>query len=174
MSVTGNAYNFDPSTYVAANAPVVDQNTGTLDFGPGQSVYNMTGMVHCGYNGVHSSCMSGHLFNPAPRIGFAFDPKGDGKTAIRGGYGIFFEHANGNDANTESLEGNPPAIIAPVQIYIAGYTNLAVHAASGQSSGLYPLGGGDSQLTSITTKTQWPYIQQFHLDIQQSWLVTLC
>ncbi len=161
----GNAYNFDPSTYVAANAPVVDQNTGTLDFGPGQSVYNMTGMVHCGYNGVHSSCMSGHLFNPAPRIGFAFDPKGDGKTAIRGGYGIFFEHANGNDANTESLEGNPPAIIAPVQFYIAGYTNIGGTAASGQSL-LYPLGGGDSQLTSITTKTQWPYIQQFHLDIQ--------
>jgi hypothetical protein len=162
----GNAYNFDPNTYVAADAPVVDPSSGALDFGPGQSVYNMTGMVHCGYNGVHSSCMSGHLFNPAPRIGFAFDPKGDGKTAIRGGYGIFFEHANGNDANTESLEGNPPSIIAPVQFYISGYTNIGGTAASGQSL-LYPLGGGDSQLTSITTQTQWPYIQQYHLDIQR-------
>jgi hypothetical protein len=162
----GNAYNFDPSTYVAADAPVVDPNSGALDFGPGQSVYNMTGMVHCGYNGVHSSCMSGHLFNPAPRIGFAYDPVGDGKTAIRAGYGIFFEHANGNDANTESLEGNPPAIIAPVQFYIAGYTGIGGTAANGQSL-LYPLGGGDSQLTSITTKTQWPYIQQYHLDIQR-------
>jgi hypothetical protein len=162
----GNSYNFDPNAYVAANAPVVDPNTGALDFGPGQSVNNMTGMVHCGYNGVHNSCQNGHLFNPSPRIGFAFDPKGDGKTAFRGGYGIFYEHANGNDANTESLEGNPPAIIAPVQLFISGYTNIGGTNAAGQPL-LYPLGGGVSQLTSITTLTQWPYVQQFHFDIQR-------
>ena len=38
-------------------------------------------------------------------MGFAWDPKGDGKMAIRGGYGVFFEHTNGNEGNTESLEG---------------------------------------------------------------------
>jgi hypothetical protein len=157
----GQAYNFVPSAYVAANAPAVDPNTLALTFPAGQSVNTMTGMVRCGYNGVHSSCMSGHLFNPAPRIGFAFDPKGDGKTAIRGGYGIFYEHANGNDANTESLEGNPPGVLQPVQFYISGYSNIGGTAQSGGPQ-LYPLA-----ITSITNQTQWPYVQQYHLDIQR-------
>ncbi len=161
----GNSYNFVPSAYVAANAPGFNPD-GSLVFPSGQSVETMTGMVHCGFNGVHRSCMSDHLFNPAPRIGFAFDPMGDGKTAIRAGYGIFFEHANGNDANTESLEGNPPAIIAPVQVFISGYTNLG-GASAGGGPELFPLGGGVSQLTSITNITQWPYVQQYHLDIQR-------
>jgi Carboxypeptidase regulatory-like domain/TonB-dependent Receptor Plug Domain len=162
----GNAYNFDPTAYVAANAPMEDANDQHLIFAPGQSIDTITGMVRCGFNGVSRSCQSNHLFNPAPRIGFAFDPRGDGKTAIRAGYGIFFEHANGNDANTESLEGNPPGIIAPVQFFIDGYTHIGGVAADGQPE-YFPLGGGNSQLTSITTQTQWPYVQQYHLDIQR-------
>jgi len=48
----------------------------------------------------NAGCLKGHLFNPAPRIGFAFDPKGDGKMAIRGGYGIFFEQYQRQRGNT--------------------------------------------------------------------------
>jgi len=103
--------------------------------------------------------MQGHLFNPAPRIGFAWDPRGDGKTAIRGGYGVFFEHTNGNEANTESLENSPPLATSVVENNVSGYANLG---GGGISTTQFPLG-----VTAIPTKAIWPYMQQWHFDIQQ-------
>ena len=59
-----------------AGASSVDPTTGLVIGNP------FNGVVQCGVTqGVPDSCMKGHLFNPAPRIGFAWDPKGDGKTA---------------------------------------------------------------------------------------------
>jgi hypothetical protein len=150
------AYNFDPSVYNAADMPTVDPNNGNLDFGPGQSIENLSGIVQCGVAGVPIGCMKGHLWNPAPRIGFAYDPFGDGKTAVRAAYGIFYEHTNGNEANAESLEGQPPLVLTPIQFYIQGYSNIG----GGEYFPLVP--------QSIpTTQVKWPYMQQFHLDIQR-------
>jgi hypothetical protein len=105
----------------------------------------------------NAGCLQGHLFNPAPRIGFAFDPKGDGKMAIRGGYGIFYEHTNGNEGNTESLEGSAPFVLTSSQFNVQGYANIGAGGGS-----LFPL-----SLTEIPTKVQWPYVQQWNLDVQR-------
>ena len=95
-----------------------------LIFPPGTDINSMPGMVQCGVGGVPAGCMKGHLFNVAPRFGFAYDPTGKGTMAIRGGYGIFFEHTNGNEGNTESLEGSPPLVLSASQFNVLGYENI--------------------------------------------------
>ncbi|HEY6253062.1 MAG TPA: carboxypeptidase regulatory-like domain-containing protein [Candidatus Angelobacter sp.] len=142
------AFNFDPSKYVQGASGI--NPDGTVSGNP------FNGLVQCGAGGVPGGCMQNHLFNPAPRVGFAWDPWGDSKTSIRGGYGIFFEHTNGNESNTESLEGSAPAVQVPVQSNIIGYNNIG-----GGGSSLFPL-----NVISLPNKINWPYIQQWHFDIQ--------
>jgi hypothetical protein len=160
-------YGFNPSLYSAANAPYIDADgsltgsAGALTSGPGQTtnpslnqVFN--GYIQCGVSPAPTGCYKNKLMNPAPRIGFAFDPKGDGKMAIRGGYGIFFEHSNGNEANAESLQqGASPLVLISQQNNINGYSNVG--------------GGLDFPINpwSIPNQVQWPYMMQWNLSVQK-------
>jgi hypothetical protein len=151
--------NWTPSAYDPTTAPHLQIND-TPDIPQGAIIPGsgnpFDGTVQCGVGAIPRGCLKGHLFNPAPRLGFSWDPLGNGKMAVRGGYGIFFEHTNGMEANAEDLEGTPPIVETPTQYNISGYSNI------GGQGLLFPL-----STTSIPDRVIWPYVQQWHLDVQR-------
>jgi len=85
------------------DTPPVDGHNRTASFVPNQqstvTPAAPLGQVFPGDKGIGRGIISTQFSHISPRLGFAWDPIGDGKTSIRAAAGIFYGSPSGNEWN---------------------------------------------------------------------------
>ena len=125
--------NFVPSLYDRTQAYPLNSD-GTLKSSSltafnGQNFY-LNGIREAGVNGFPRGNVQNYYNTLQPRVGFAYNVGGDGKTVVRGGVGLFFERVQGNDVYNAAL--NPPFAYQPsaTNVYFSNPNTSAITGAT--------------------------------------------
>jgi Carboxypeptidase regulatory-like domain len=134
-------------------------NPASLTVFNGQSFY-LNGIQQAGVNGFPIGVVKNDYNTVEPRIGFAYNLGGDGKTVLRGGFGVFYERVQGNDVYNAAL--NPPFAYQPSASNVT-FSNPNTSALTGvTTSQTFP-----SVLTNLNYDYKNPGTAQFSLGIQR-------
>ncbi|HZR57908.1 MAG TPA: TonB-dependent receptor [Terriglobales bacterium] len=170
--------NFDPRLFNPANAPVIDPATGNMVPGNNAATY-ANGLIFPAGTACNAAKAIGPLVNCSPfgsrvnpnsnsnfgpRFGLAWDPLGDGKWAVRAGYGLFYDRTlNGI---WEQNAFNDPPLTQTTAVNNNGTASLDLfdHPLAG-SAQAPPLGPSNLTITGSPT-FKVPSYQDFNVSIQ--------
>ncbi len=137
--VTGEIY---PATLIGAIAP-----------GTGNPV---NGMAVAGQNGTPRGFIDGYGIQFGPRIGLALDVFGNGKTAVRGGFGMFYNRPNMSE-NYLRFAAQPPLTDTPTIFF----GNLATLTSS--AGFVFP-----QNVNGLDRSERVPRVMNYSLSVQQN------
>ena len=158
--------NFVPADYLfSLGNPVTSAGTLTPSSlstfsGTGSQAFYLNGIEEAGVNGFPRGNVKNFYDTVEPRVGFAYNVTGNGKTVLRGGVGMFYERVQGNDVYNAAL--NPPFAYIPSanNVYFSNPNTSALTGAT--TSETFP-----SNLTNIKFNYPPPGTANFSLGIQR-------